>query len=391
MENRIMRAYLAMKTTDKEAERTELFLSIKDIAYAILMVGNYSSHNLNYEDVAYEYAVYMFTRLVATGSKKFEPEYQGRFPWQKYISLNIKHIIHSRFLVSDESVSSDIVNLLNDDDDELRDIMTDSESSVDKMTKAYTVDEIYGIVKQFYSKTEISRLYPITKQYLTTHGVNMLYMDCPEDVKAFAKVLIAVTKRVLYQGIKTDFRDRSKSEIEDCIASSLKSTLFMASVIEADFFPTDLLLACDLESIIRLVTISGGSTIRIPTSREFESIIGATMAASKMIVEGETDINKAKWEAKHEYGLVFSNRVNMNNFIDKVIGACKNSDIEGNPASSPLIHLLLTYIQSMNTIADGLVDKTDEASYDLLVSNFGKLVDVSLNIIDSLTPKDNQK
>ncbi len=385
-----MRAYLAMKTTDKEKERTELFLSIKKIAYAILMVGNYSTYNLNYEDVAYEYAVYMFTRLVATGKGKFVPEYQDRFPWQKYISLNIRHIIHSRFLVSDDALGSDIVDLLDDGDgdDELRELITTSETSVDRMTKEYTVSQIYDVVKQFYSQAEIARLYPITKQYLTSHGVVMLTIDCPADVKAFAKVLIAVSKRILYQGVKTDFRDRSKSQIEDCVSSSLKSTLFMASVIEADFFPTDLLLALDLDSILRLVTISGGSTIRIPTTREFESIIGATMAASKMIIDGETDVTKAKWEAKHEYGLVFSNRVNMSNFIDRIMSSCHFSEAEGGKPTSPLIHLLLTYIKSLNTITDTLIDKTDTESYDTLVSSFGKLVDISLNIIDSLTPKD---
>jgi len=49
---------------DGEETRTQLFQTIQELAYAVLKVGGYDKHNIDYSTVAYEYALYLFERLI---------------------------------------------------------------------------------------------------------------------------------------------------------------------------------------------------------------------------------------------------------------------------------------------------------------------------------------
>jgi len=92
LETAAFKALVAWKE-DKEDQklRTKLFTTIKELTHAILCVGDYESkYRIKADEAAYEYALYLFERfLMGT----FDPTYDDRFPFQKYISINLRHVL----------------------------------------------------------------------------------------------------------------------------------------------------------------------------------------------------------------------------------------------------------------------------------------------------------
>ena len=114
LEDNLTEAYLAQQEEDNEQTRTDLFINIKAIAFAILNVGNYSKYGIDFENTSYEYGLYLFERII---TDRFIPEYDDRFPWQKYISKNINHIIFTkRDDLSWQDLITDLEFLLADDE-----------------------------------------------------------------------------------------------------------------------------------------------------------------------------------------------------------------------------------------------------------------------------------
>src|ERR1700677_861463 len=89
LEDQVLSRFQIWKDLDDETTRTNLFLAIKEIAFAILEVGNYAKYKIDHEKTSYEYALYLFDRLVL---KQIEDRFEmkptqegGRFPVQDYI------------------------------------------------------------------------------------------------------------------------------------------------------------------------------------------------------------------------------------------------------------------------------------------------------------------
>lgn len=76
----------------------------------------------------------------------------------------------------------------------------------------------------------------------------------------------------------------------------------------------------------------------------------------------------------------------MNNFISKILDSCKVADVDQKQESNPLIYLLLTYIKSLNTMSESLIQRIDGEEFSELIGQYDKLVDLTLKIIQTMQP-----
>jgi len=382
MENDITLSWLGLDGPDVEQSKADLFLHIRKLAYAILLTSNYASYNMDYEDVSYEYGVYLYERLA---TKSFIPKYEDRFPWNNYIRMNIRHIIFSRFINSDPTLYNDICDILENNHEDYEELKVDDKTT-DRMSHTHSINKILGWLRVFYPEHEIRRLFPISRAMLLSYGNNFMSSDAPQDVIDFIRVFVSVSKRIIYAGVNTDYKQYKRSELRGLTDSALKSTLFLATVVNSSFFPVILLLGCDLDSLLRLITIGGGSTIRIPTMKEFESVLGCTLTASNMIINNNSDIETVKWKEKNAHNLVFSQSININNLVGKVLDCGKLADGEGTGENSPLIYLLLSAIKSLDVVTRTLETKANEVEFSELVEQYDVIAKMTMNLITAMSP-----
>jgi hypothetical protein len=152
-------------------------------------------------------------------------------------------------------------------------------------------------------------------------------------------------------------------------------------VVHAKFFPQELLLALDVDSMYRLVAVLGGKKIRIPTARELDSLIGAVVSVSKMVLEGKP-LNKSLQESKEDLNLVFSDKVNIQYFVSKCLESFNIFDAD--KPSSPLINILANSIKTLDTLFKSMEKKSSTASPEILLDQYIKLSESFSKFTDSL-------
>jgi hypothetical protein len=319
----------------------------------------------------------------------FEVDYTfHKFALQPYINYNVRHVLLTKkpdYGMHEllETVDNELQNLPENpyDSSDLN-----SSSAAERFNKRHLAKKVIQSLKMFYPMDEIKRLFGITCEMIYNNDRKLLDESLPADMRDFATVLLGTAKRIA--GENYGYTDFSKNkDYKVALKSAVRSSVFLASVVNEDFFDKSLLLATDMESLYRLATLAGGKTIQIPTLREMDTLLGAVSAITSCLLEGK-DPDKAIREAKSNLGLVFSHKVNLKKFVYQ---AMKSYKIFGDEiaATQPLVNVLLTSLMCLEKVFDGMIEKTGSASAEEMAKIYSDMVGSCTQLTNSLVNTSN--
>lgn len=386
LEDDALLSYKAWEKDQANSElRTNVFLTVKELAYAVLSVGDYTKYNIDYDKCSYEYSLYLFERIII-GTFKMVPHIPGtRFPLQAYMRKNIMHIVLTmKNEVAYHELLTDLEFLLEDFSRPSDDLTI--ESSIENIN--FEVDrfkysgKLLKSLRIFYSLEEIKRLLSLSLELLYNDPFQFLNNDTPKDIRDFCITLVSLAKRLIKdQNINFD-TNVPKEDIKKALTSAVRSTVFLSTVVNTEFFPRELLLTLDIDSLYRLVYILGGQTIKIPTKRELDTLLGAVVTISKSIMEGK-DPRVVLNETKKEYDLFFSNTIHMQTLISKALETYNifSEDKE----SMPLLNILAMSMGSINILFKQLEKKSENMSTDSIIKEYVELSSSFSKLTESLS------
>ena len=388
LEEDALQAYDAWVNDDTSDNRTSLFETFRNLAFAVVSVGKYG--NIDKEEVAYEFAFYMFDRIVLGNFRFISKNSNGRFPLQHYFRRSVKHVINTHrssdswlefvsdleFLVETSPICDPSV-LAEDSEDYFNEIATHQFSQ-----------DLFRCLRIYYSYDDIVRLLNISFDMIYANPRYFVGDGMPKDVRDFTIILISVSKRLALQQNINRRVSNFAGDLNNATLAAIRSTIFLSTVVNAKFFPKEFLLALDIDSLYRLVSLCGGQTIRIPTMRELDTLLGSVIAVARVITEGRTSQEFIK-ETKDDLDLVFSNHVNMKYFMSKII---ETYELFGDEEESePLLNILMMSVKSIEGLLEDLsVDVEDNDlldSYRELSSSVKNLAS-KVNKMNSKLPKE---
>lgn len=370
LESEVAASYKAMLKEECEETRTALFEAIRDLAYAILKVGDHPKHSsFDIDTTTWEYSLYLFERLL-NGTFRPEPKPgYDRFPWQYYINKNLNHILYSK------NESDSWTELIEDmefliDTGKMGELVDPTVEYHRTINKDKLAVDLWSALRIFYSEDEIRRLLPIATNLMYDNPKYFISDKMPRDVADFTMVLVSTAKRLSAKNVNDKISGMPKSAFNKALSSSVRSTVFLSSVVNAKFFPREFLLSLDIDSLYRLVQIAGGKRLKIPTQRDLNTLIGSVVAVSKVIMEGK-DVKESINTTKKELDLVFSHEVNINSFVSRII---ESMQVFGeDEKTDPMIQMLVLSIKSLETLMNQFLDKMDKADPNTVLKSYEQL------------------
>lgn len=370
-----------------DENRINLFLSIRELAFAILVTRTWKIKDFDFEEEAHEYSTYLFERLI---TKRFIPKYDDRFPWNNYISLNIQNTLYRNksndFSASDyvEEFSSVLSNVSSDKEETFSEYLCYNQN--DNYIDNFKIRLIYDSLLMFYNENEIKRLYPIASEIIYNNRFNhrkSFDTKIPKDIYDFIIVLYSLSKRIITEERKKFTIDNLSSKLfKDALNNSIKSSLFLSTITKKaslNYAPFELFLSVDMESLIRLSMTCGGKTIHIPSQMELNSIIAVVSAAGDVILNG-TNVKDALEKVKKDYDLVLVPRLDSVDFVNDIVNSFYvDSNSNDNIETTSIVDTLFQSINIFKSISDKLKDK-DSNSF----SN-KELIDMYKTAIDSIS------
>jgi len=388
MERDLEDSYRKMIDTPTEETKTTFIISIKEISLAILRVGTYwKQFKVDFEEVSYDYSVYVYERIFF---KNWRPEgkenIQGkriRFPWQKYIRLNLRNIIFG-FVDKDYRLDffEDISDLIDAEDqsDYCGSFFDDK-----RITKSEFSRKMYSGIKMFYPWEEIKRLYPISMKLLPVFLKGKKYkQSLPEDIKKFLSIIISLSKRVSYLTSDKFTITESVSSFKDALASSTRSTIFLASLIDNKIYNRELILSLDIDSLYRLAYSVGGETIRVPSVKELNNLIGMVVASGKSIVEDRDPLDCIA-EAKDDMSLSYSTikDIRINEMMKNMVTSHK-LNFQSESSDSIMSQLLLS-TKTLKFLLEKISEKSSDMSQSEALNKYSELSESFTLFLNSLT------
>lgn len=384
LEDKVLLAYSNWEKDDTQATRTEIYNTVKEIAYAILDVGNFAKYGIDFEKGSYEYSIYLFERIIR-GRFKFIPHDGKRFPVQNYISKNIRYIVlNKREDVVWQDAVQDLEHLIDKStpQDLLNSIECPRNNQSVVLDRTIYAKRLYNTLRIYYSHEEISSNLPISLDLLYDNTKSIMSIKADTNLKDFCLILVASAKRLVKdENLNYSYNDITKNNLKQVMSSATRSTLFLSTVVNSQFFPKELLLALDIDSLYRLVALCGGHMIKIPSQRELDTLIGSTVAASRIIMDGKQP-NIALNDVKNDMGLTFVN-INIQKFISKQIECYNVYNDTG--TSNPLINLLVMSVKSLDLLFNELQKKAVDLSHESLLNKYIELSSSLSKFTEALT------
>jgi hypothetical protein len=352
LEKNLNTSYFNYIKKDNPKTRDSLFLSIRNIAEAVAIADRSTKkYNLELDEISNEYALRLFERIVV-GGFRFKTD-TGRIPFTAYVRVNIKDV-----LISDGKNNSYLQ--LHGDMETLYDqiVSGEVESESDKFSKEYISGKIYNGLLIFYRKNEIKRHLNLALDIIFRNKHQPILHDrLPPELRDFCVVLISIAKRLSHE---SDINYMERTDIKKAMENSIRSSVFIAAVTNAEAFPKELLLSLDLESLYRLCTVSGGRKIKVPTLRQLDTIVGAINSVSEHIIDGR-DYKDALAKSKVDMDLVFSSKTNIHHFISRAIDVL---DLKETPSNDePLIKVLSASKNAINKYVSDMVEENKSHRY----------------------------
>jgi hypothetical protein len=407
LERKLKEAYLKWLEWDNKATRHCLFIHIHNLSYAILNVKTKRGAKFpqTNEIIAYEYTIYLFDRII---SKTFHPEVKAYsdIPWQKYINLNIRHVIYRDVRKDDNKILllEDLEFLINKMDSKLLHNSVEKQYT-DKFDYETLAHELKILINTFYTDKEIRQYLPICMEILYNDPYHFhnkkRRMNTPIRIIDFYNTVISLSKRILDKYNSDQPYNILTSTLKNAMRSSLKSTIFLASVVNANFFPKELLLALDIDSLYRLVNVLGGRQIKIPTIKQLNTIVGSVIVASNIILGNEEidkerqkigiknklngkqhelpkkssmdlNINKCVKDVKQEFDLSFADNINIRKFISNIINIVNTCGEDKN--SNPILDRIYIGIKSLDDFFSHYINSLDNVNGTEILQTYSEFM-----------------
>tara|TARA_Y100000310_G_C20695263_1_gene825219 strand:+ start:1388 stop:2587 length:1200 start_codon:yes stop_codon:yes gene_type:complete len=345
LEDIVHKDYLLLLKAPSESTRGNFFCSLQDLVRGVISVRSKKpdSPYTDIEKLTYEHSLYLFERIVIG---RFRPVYKDKFPWQHYVRKAVRINLHTMYkdedwvavlsktqfafdtgvLVEGDVVKSKNLNIIDTENQQL----------------------LHDGLRCFYSLAEIKRLLPLSLDLITTNFPNFFGLILPNDLRDFCIIVVCLTKRIARETHVFNNKSITEVTLDEALKNSIRSTLFLAAISDSKLFPKELLLALDIDSLVRLAKVAGGRTLKIPTLRRVDTLIGSVEAASQVLLK-QTEIGAAVESAKKNYNLIYSNKVNIKEFVLKTIDIFKVIGTQSE--STPIMGMVLASINSLQTIA----------------------------------------
>jgi hypothetical protein len=357
-------AYFAYEEEDNQDTRTDFFRTMDELSFAILTAQKWKG--IDHEEVAYEYSLYLFTRVVLEGFR-FKTN-TGRIPFQNYIAKSIIGIATQFLKDTFERPKGEI---LRDDMEFLieatrkGDLEKEGEDVGNSLDKSQLYKDILEGVKTFYTVEEIKRLLPISMDVLFhTKFQPIPATNVPKDIRDFCVILICVSKRVSSKYGESTYANKLPSDTRKALLAVSRSSAFLAIIASADKIDKELFLALDIDSLYRLSSIAGGKAhIKVPSLRELDTIIGAATATSKQILDGKP-IKASVKEAKEALGLNYSTKSGINYFISKALKVFET--LGPDKATDSFVNVLMASMVSVEKLFTEFLKREPEKYSDIL-------------------------
>lgn len=307
-----------------------------------------------------------------------------KFALQPYINTNLKHVILGR---KEEYGAHDLLDSLeaalqNGESPVEQQYMAEAEEAPEaRFRKDYLGKKVLRMLRLYYPTSEIKRLFSITCELLYKNDKALRDMNLPTDIQDFALIMMGLAKRIARENQSFDHRKVKKKDYEAALSTSVRSSVFLSSVINTQYFDRELLLSLDLESLYRLSTLIGGKKVQIPTLREMDTLVGACASISDALIKGK-DPAVAIRENKADLGLVFSHKVNIKSFVE---AALETHSIFGEEKNTvPLVAVLLSSIKSLETAFEAMLESSKEAGPADLARLYQEMVASTTRFSESL-------
>lgn len=372
LENAAVDSYLKYLELDNNDTRTHMFLMVRDLAFAIVSVGHaYTKYTLDYDEIAYEYSLYLFDRIVFKGFR-FKIGENGVLPLQKYIALNILHVITTKVNVDNRN------KLIGD-----LEIMDKTCDLSDKIYERRSlIGQLHKGLRLYYNESQIRKYLPIVIGLIEDYGPILKNESIPLELRDFSIVLFSISKRLLYDNNINIYIPINKHKtLSKVVESSISSSLFMYSILNVDKSLQELIVALDIKSLMRLVTISGGKSIKIPNEKDFDVILASVLALGKSIVTGEDPV-KFIDAVIRENDLIFNNKTTIESFISKLLESIK---LEKNRETDPLSSIISFGIKSIESLTSTLPEIIRNIPPESLVEQYIELNKTLTNLSMSIS------
>lgn len=381
LEDGVQAAYLTYLSAPDSAVAKLFFDRVLELTRAVLTVSSsWRSYQIDRSAIAYDYAIYLLERVL---SGAFCPSYQDRFPWQRYIDSSLRSIVYPMF--------NDSKDLSLEELEGYTDLVYFGFTASKKLTslelgilKQEFVNDVLRGLKLFYSEEEVGRLYFISADYLGTFYIQHL----PKDIFDFICILRSIVKRLASSpAYQFNSKAHSVTTFKQSLVSSTRSTVFLSSVLKHDLIPKPLLLALDIESLYRLSYIAGGSTVRVPTLQELNTLIGVVATVTKILLENK-DMEEALKESKDQLQLIFSNNKNhsVRAYITRLLESY--SLFSQDTSDTTLMQLVLSSLTSLERIAVQGSEELKRSHPETVIQFYSELVS-SINTLGEFLVKIN--
>jgi hypothetical protein len=384
-------AYHSFKKKDTAQARTELFSAVYALAFACSTVGYAKKlSDRDRENIATEFAFSHVPKLL-DGSFSPTSAPGTKFPADKYYSLAVRNTILSFKNGEFDKKGWERLHVLMDDlelfveDNAGRLQLEDSvqgSRSVDARdsNRAYARD-LYRALRLLYSAADIERLLPLATEILYT--ADPTASGVPDDLRRFALALRACAQRLATDhGIDSNV-NLPRAQLDSIMNSALRSTLFLAAATHYDRVPRDLLLALDHRTLYRLAYVLGGTTIRVPTLRELQTLQNAVTAAVAVYTAPEAERSRVEEEVR-KFDDVLGKKRNTHGgameIVSKMIASHRLSARDDQTQFAPLMNVILKSVQSL----EFMVDRIHRAQlspgmmlqqYAALTKSLGEIID----------------
>lgn len=375
--------------------RYELFLSIEDLSFAVAQLTNIPKEHVNRRELAYELAIYIFERIINERLIPIGTQDNKRFPWQNYLRRSIKGFIPYIGKDANASTQSDFMSVYwenfvdaasADEDQELAAPGRDEHQPDLIIEKKYLQKQIVKGLHLFYTKKQINRLYYMFCSIMSYEGKNRKYPsrdpNMPQDLQEFALTVIIVAKRIVQSISIPAVKKASPESICESVSTAIRSTLFLAAVIERDpQFPRELVMCLDMDSLVRLCQSSGGKTIRIPTDRELHSLVQAASTAAEMLTTGYDKEETTMFSQFDQNHLPASPTVPLTPLINLLLQHHNIFQGTQSKATEPMKDILISSVESLDTLLDKLVSELKPEQY---LTAYSALSTTVMNILKVL-------
>lgn len=359
-----LNSYFRFRHNDTVQTRSDFFMGLFNLCYAVADISKDRKHFHDPEIPANDCATYIFERVAISKKLALLPrESYEKFPLQQYVRLSMK-----RYLINPEMSSKTF--LTEEEFSKMANILDYSDNMSSSLFKKGLAKQILDDLCIIYTPEDVFRLYPIARESIINR-VHPRHIKIPE-IKDFVLVYTTLVRKRFRNGSKIFTDDLKDSNINKMLHTCLSSSFFLTMLLESDIVDNALLTALDIESIIRLIELAGGTTIKIPVKEKLNSLLVSMNIATDMVMNG-TEFNDALTKVKSDSHIKCTTNPSLLRLVELAMLAV---DLErGDKHSEPTFDMLCS---TAKLAAEYTKDLSEKRSNDAITVD--KFIQLSANV-----------